>query len=62
MVAPHASQDGHKITLTCKKKCTYTLTKIYIYIYIYIYSKRTYCDHSNKNVEHPDLGIAKIRL
>ena len=60
MVAPHASQDGHKITLTCKKKCTYTLTKIYIYIYIY--SKLTYCDHSNKNVEHPDLRIAKIRV
>ena len=58
MVAPHASQDGHKITLTCKKKCTYKLANIYIYIY----SKLTYCDHSNKNVEHPDLRIAKIRV
>ena len=55
MVAPHASQDGHKITLTCKKNCIYTLAK-----YIYIYIKLTYCDHSNKNVEHPNLGITKI--
>ena len=53
MVAPHASQDGHKITLTCKKNCIYTLAK-------YIYIKLTYCDHSNKNVEHPNLGITKI--
>ena len=59
MVAPHASQDGHKITLTCKKNVYIHLLK---YIYIYIYSKLTYCDHSNKNVEHPDLGIAKIRV
>ena len=59
MVAPHASQDGHKITLTCKKN---VYIHLLIYIYIYIYSKLTYCDHSNKNVEHPDLGIAKIWL
>ena len=53
MVAPHASQDGHKITLTCKKNCIYTLAK-------YIYIKLTYCDHSNKTVEYLDLGITKI--
>ena len=35
------------------KKCIYTLGKKLLYI------KLTYCDHSNKNVEYPNLRISK---
>ena len=34
--------DGHKTTLTCKKKKK-------------LYTKLSYYDHLNKNVEHSDL-------
>ena len=36
------------------KKCRYTLAKKIFK------AKLTYCDHSNKNVEHLDLRIVKI--
>ena len=36
------------------KKCIYTFVKKILY------AKPTYCDQSNKNVEHPDLRITKI--
>ena len=36
------------------KKYIYTLTKKILY------AKLTYCDHPNKNNEHPDLRITKI--
>ena len=60
MVSSHASQGGHKITLTWRKK-----NYIYIYIYIYLLKKKLYaqltnCDHPNKNVENPDLRIIKF--
>ena len=58
LVAPHASQGGHRTTLTynwlAKKKYIYTLVKKILY------AKLTYCDHPNKNIEHPDLRITKI--
>ena len=54
----HASQGGHRTTLTCKKKCIYTLAKNILYEILY--AKLTYCDHPNKNFEHPNLRIAKI--
>ena len=53
MVALHASQGGHRTTLTCKK-CIYTPVKNILY------AKLTYCDHPNKNYEHSDLRITKI--
>ena len=53
-VAPHANQGGHRTALTCKKKCIYTFAKKTLYV------KQTYCDHPNKNIEHPDLRITKI--
>ena len=57
---PH---NGGSTCETIKKK-----KKKYIYIYIYIYlskkknlyAKIIYCDHPNKNVEHPNLRITKI--
>ena len=36
------------------KNCIYTLTKKILY------AKLTYCDHPNKNYEHPDLRITQI--
>ena len=58
VVVLHASQGGHRTTLTCKKKCIYTLAKKILYEILY--AKLTYCDHPNKNFEHPNLRIAKI--
>ena len=55
LVVLHASQDGHKTTLTCKKWHIYTYN---IYIYIYMYVKLNYCDYPNKN-EQPNLRITK---
>ena len=54
---------------TCKPggyKITWLAPNLPIYIYIYtfakkiLYAKLIYCDHPNKNVEHPDLRITKI--
>ena len=58
MVSSHASQGGHKITLTWRKK------KI-IYIYILVKKKKLYaqltnCDHPNKNIENSNLRIIKF--
>ena len=53
VVALHASQGGHKTTLTCKKIYVYICQKI-------LYAKLTYCDYHNKNFEHFDLRITKI--
>ena len=38
--------------------------KMYIYTLVkkILYDKLTYCDHPNKNIEHPDLRITKIRV
>ena len=36
------------------KKCIYALAKKILY------AKLTYCDHLNKNFEHPNLRIIKI--
>ena len=53
MVAPHVRQAKKNV-------------HIYIYIYTHtlakkkLYAKIIYCDHPNKNVEHPGLRITKI--
>lgn len=53
VAALHASQAGHKTTMTCKK-IIYTLAKNILY------AKLTYCHHSIKNYEHLDLRITKM--
>ena len=53
LAASHASQGGHRTTITCKKMHIYTCQKKIFYV------KLTYCDHLNKNVEHLDLRITK---
>ena len=32
---------------------------MYIYLQKNVYTKLTYCEHPNKNIEHPDLRIIK---
>ena len=54
LTAPHASlgwsQDHPELL---KNVYRHLLKKI-------LYAKLTYCDHPDKNVEHPDLRITKI--
>ena len=66
VAALHASQAGHKTTMTCKKsqaghKTTMTCKKIiYTLAKNILYAKLTYCHHSIKNYEHLDLRITKM--
>ena len=55
-MALHASRGGHRTDLTCKKLHIYTSKKKKLYV------KLTYCDHPNKNVEHPILRITKVEF